>query len=208
MSKRERESRVFKIFKICEYFSITTASVGCGCKWCEQSDQKPNVVFIVVDDLGWDDVGFRSGDIRALHIVGYPIQTHITHTYTTLKHHHRRIRRRRCGVGTVLRSRRVLTKSSNVSDRDVILFIIRLRIGFHPASAYGLPLNETVMAEKFKEAGYATHASGKWHVGFYKRDDTHISRIHDSFLGFYGGGEDYMTHMQAGAYDFSKGFST
>jgi arylsulfatase A-like enzyme len=30
-----------------------------------------------------------------------------------------------------------------------------------PASAYGLPLNETTIAEKMQEAGYETHASGK-----------------------------------------------
>ena len=33
-----------------------------------------------------------------------------------------------------------------------------------PSSAYGLPLNETTMAEKFQEAGYETHATGKWHM--------------------------------------------
>ena len=31
-----------------------------------------------------------------------------------------------------------------------------------PASAYGLPLNETTMAQKFAQAGYSCHATGKW----------------------------------------------
>ena len=31
-----------------------------------------------------------------------------------------------------------------------------------PASAYGLPLNETTLANKMQEAGYASHMSGKW----------------------------------------------
>jgi arylsulfatase A-like enzyme len=34
-----------------------------------------------------------------------------------------------------------------------------------PGSAYGLPLNETTMAQKMKEAGYATAASGKCECG-------------------------------------------
>ena len=73
-----------------------------------------------------------------------------------------------------------------------------------PASAYGLPLNETTMAEKFKEAGYKAHMSGKWHLGFYKWEFTPTFRGFDSFLGFYSGGEDYFTHESSGGYDFRR----
>ena len=71
-----------------------------------------------------------------------------------------------------------------------------------PSSAYGLPLNETTMAEKFKSAGYMAHAVGKWHLGFYKWKHTPTFRGFDSFSGFYSGGEDYFTHISSGAYDF------
>eukprot|EP00945_MAST-04E_sp_MAST-4E-sp1_P004354 g4354.t1 len=71
-----------------------------------------------------------------------------------------------------------------------------------PASSYGLPLNETTMAQKFKEAGYMSHATGKWHLGFYKWEHTPTFRGFDSFKGFYSGGEDYFSHVANGAYDF------
>ena len=44
--------RAFTFFAV--VFRCTVAS----------TTMKPNVLFIVVDDLGWDDVGFRSGDIK------------------------------------------------------------------------------------------------------------------------------------------------
>ena len=72
-----------------------------------------------------------------------------------------------------------------------------------PASPYGLPLNETTMAEKFKRR-YATHASVLLHLGFCKPEFTPTFRGFDSFLGFYSGGEDYFTHMASGAYDFRR----
>jgi hypothetical protein len=68
-------------------------------------------------------------------------------------------------------------------------------------------LNDTTMAEKMLEAGYDTHAVGKWHMvsllstelnmlahyadlihqGFYKWAYTPTFRGFNSFLGFYSG---------------------
>lgn len=56
-----------------------------------------------------------------------------------------------------------------------------------PACGYGLPLNETTLADKLKGAGYATHAVGKWHLGFFQEEYTPTFRGFDSFYGFYSG---------------------
>ena len=72
-----------------------------------------------------------------------------------------------------------------------------------PASSYGMPLNETTMADHFRSAGFKTHAIGKWHAGFYTDEFTPTFRGFDSFYGFYTGGEDYFTH-NAGGYDFHR----
>ena len=49
--------------------------------------------------------------------------------------------------------------------------------------ANGLPLELPTMADKLKEAGYSTHAVGKWHIGFYKKEYTPKYRGFDSYYG-------------------------
>ena len=73
-----------------------------------------------------------------------------------------------------------------------------------PASTYGLPLNETIIAEELSKNGYDSHAVGKWHLGFYKWEMTPTFRGFNSFYGFYGGGEDYFKHESSGYYDFRR----
>ena len=144
---------------------------------------KPNVLFIVVDDLGWDDVGFRSGDINTPTIDALAAKGRVLDQYY---------------VQSVCSPSRATFMTGRYAMHNTIVDWIP------PASPYGLPLNETTMAEKFKEAGYATAMSGKWHLGFYKWQMTPTFRGFDSFKGFYSGGEDYFTHVNAGAYDFRR----
>lgn len=70
-----------------------------------------------------------------------------------------------------------------------------------PQSTMGLPLEDYTLAQLLQQAGYATHAVGKWHVGHSKWEQTPTWRGFDSFYGFYGGGEDYFTHGQSGYFD-------
>ena len=56
--------------------------------------------------------------------------------------------------------------------------------------------NETTLAEHLKASGYSTAAVGKYHMGLFKWEHTPTFRGFDSFLCFFGGGEDYFTHME------------
>ena len=49
----------------------------------------------------------------------------------------------------------------------------------------GLPLELPTIADKLREVGYATHAVGKWHLGFYKEAYTPLRRGFDSYYGKY-----------------------
>ena len=52
-----------------------------------------------------------------------------------------------------------------------------------PLQPNGLPLDSPTIADKMKQAGYSTHAVGKWHVGFYKDDYLPNSRGFDTYYG-------------------------
>ena len=58
----------------------------------------------------------------------------------------------------------------------------------------GLPLRERLFPEYLKVLGYKTHAVGKWHLGFYKKDYTPTYRGFDTFYGFWNGYQDYYKH--------------
>lgn len=141
----------------------------------------PHVLFVVVDDLGFDDVGFRSGDIHTPHIDALAAHGVVLEQYYA--------------QDVCSPSRASFLSGRYALHHSVVDWI-------PPASSYGLPTNLTTMADVFKGAGYVTRAVGKWHLGFYKWDYTPTFRGFDSFVGFYTGGEDYFTHQSSGGYDF------
>lgn len=59
---------------------------------------------------------------------------------------------------------------------------------------WGLPLEETLLPEHLRRHGYATHAIGKWHLGFHQKKYTPMMRGFDSFFGYYNGYQDYYDH--------------
>lgn len=60
--------------------------------------------------------------------------------------------------------------------------------------AYGLGLDQKLMSNYFKEAGYKTHLVGKWHLGYFQRKYTPTYRGFDSFYGYYNGLIDYYNY--------------
>ncbi|KAK7495633.1 hypothetical protein BaRGS_00013080 [Batillaria attramentaria] len=62
------------------------------------------------------------------------------------------------------------------------------------ATPYGLPLNETIMAQHLEPLGYRRHIVGKWHLGFFSDAYLPTKRGFESHFGYYTGHEDYFDH--------------
>lgn len=59
---------------------------------------------------------------------------------------------------------------------------------------YALGMNNKLLPEYLKGAGYKTHMIGKWHLGFYEQKRTPTRRGFDSFFGYLGGDIDYFNY--------------
>lgn len=144
--------------------------------------QKPNILFVLVDDLGWSDVSFHGSKINTPNVDKLATEGVILNSYY---------------VQPICTP----TRAALLSGRYPIHTGLQHGI-IHSGSPYGLPLNITTLPQKLKKAGYSTHMIGKWHLGFYNWESTPTRRGFDTFYGFYSGAEDHYTHVQDHFLDF------
>lgn len=156
-----------------------------GCKAINPSDSATppvahNVVLILADDLGYADVGYHGGTEIPTPNIDRLAQSgvYFTNGYVTGSV---------CGptrAGLISgRYQQRLGAQNNVGPR---------RISEH--TPYGLPLDVTTLAERFKTLGFATACFGKWHLGGEILFDQRLfptNRGFDEFYGFLEGAARY-----------------
>jgi arylsulfatase A-like enzyme len=133
--------------------------------------QKPNILFIVGDDMGYADVGFQGcQDIPTPHLDALAKASV------------------RCTNGYVSGPYCSPTRAGLMTGR----YQTRFGHEFNPGGGgAGLPLTETTIANRLKAAGYVTGLVGKWHLG--SQPEQHPQkRGFDEFFGFLGGAHDYF----------------
>lgn len=163
---------------------VTVLCAGCTDAKNEASVDKPsktrpNVLFIVVDDLGADDVGYQGSEILTPNIDTLASQgTVINHGYAYPI----------CSP----------TRAALMTGKNPLTFGID---GPMENDAM-LPEEEIVMPERFQQAGYRTWMVGKWHLGMAKQAVMPHNRGFDDFYGFLGGFIDYYTHVYFGGLDW------
>ncbi|XP_078577792.1 arylsulfatase B-like isoform X1 [Branchiostoma floridae x Branchiostoma japonicum] len=138
---------------------------------------KPHIVFIVADDLGWNDVGWHNPDVKT------PVLDQLAHEGVILNQSY---------VNYVCTPSRTAFMTGyfpyHVGSQHLV---------FRPDQPSAIPSNFTFLPEKLKSLGYATHMVGKWHLGFCNWKFTPTFRGFDSYYGYYSGAEDYFTHFRS-----------
>ena len=111
-------------------------------KYASSKTTPPNVVFILADDLGWEDIGYRTNQIQTPHI------DWIYNHGVVLENYY---------VQATCSPSRATLMTGRYPIHHGIIDVLQL------SQPTGLPLNETTMPQVFLENGYRTHAVGKWH---------------------------------------------
>ena len=121
------------------------------------SVSQPNVVFILVDDMGFDDVGYNGSEIATPNLD------------------------QMAAAGMIL-DRNYVYPICSPTRAGLLTGHNPLHYGIDgPMSDdTGLPLDLKIMPQYFKDLGYKTHMVGKWHLGIGNTDYWPTSRGFDT----------------------------
>ena len=136
---------------------------------------RPNIVLILADDLGYGDIGFHAcKDIPTPNLDSLAASgIRFANGYSS----HPFCSPMRAGL---------------MAGRYQHRFGYVNNVAFDPHNQLmGLPVSERTIASRIQEAGYRTGMVGKWHLG--AASPFHpLNRGFDFFYGFLGGGHDYF----------------
>jgi arylsulfatase A len=138
---------------------------------------RPNVVLIVLDDMGYGDLGcYGCTDIRTPNIDRLAKQgVKFTNFYSN---------------GPVCTPTRAGLMTGRYQQR------VGLEWAISPGErAPGLPVEEVSLPRMLKGAGYATALFGKWHLG-YKHEFGPIAHGFDEFFGLLSADIDHYSHRE------------
>lgn len=145
---------------------------------------KPNIVYFLIDDLGYADCGFNGGqDIRTPNIDQLAKEGAVLKSYY---------------VQPVCSPTRSALMTGRYATHTGVYNVVR------PGAPWGLPLAERLLPQALKEVGYTTAITGKWHLGEFQSDYTPTRRGFDHQYGHYFGALDYFTHDRDGKMDWYR----
>jgi arylsulfatase A-like enzyme len=136
---------------------------------------KPNVVLIIMDDVGYGDYGaYGAPDIKTPNVDRLARDgVRFTDFYAAPS----------CTP----------TRAALITGRYYQRTALEVPLGAAPAAGRGLPATGRTLPQLMKNAGYATGLIGKWHLGYTANQ---IPKAHgfDYFFGFLSGLVDYYQH--------------
>ena len=149
---------------------------GCGFS-------SPNIVIILADDLGWNDVSYHGSEIETPNID------------------------KLISSGVEL-DRFYVQPTCSPTRAELMTGKSALRLGItRPISKnqrLGLGLEEKILPEYLKELNYSNYLLGKWHLGSYTPEYFPTRRGFDYFYGYLSGGIGYWDHVHGGGHDWQR----
>ena len=169
-------------FKILLLLLTVTVVLGKEDQTEQINDSKPHIVFVLVDDWGWANVGYHrdpptkevdTPNIDSLVKDGLELNQNYVFQFCSPSR------------SSLISGR--LPIHVNDKNQD-----IQPHNPNDPASGYaGIPRNMTGIATKLKGVGYSAHQVGKWHAGGATPDHIPTGRGFESSFGYLNGVNDY-----------------
>lgn len=145
---------------------------------------RPNILFILADDLGWKDVGFHGSDIMTPNIDS------LAETGARLEQYY-------------VQPMCTPTRAAFLTGRYPMRYGLQTAV-IPSAGQYGLATDEYTLPQMLKDAGYRTALVGKWHLGHAKEEYWPSKRGFETSYGPLIGEIDHFTHSSHGVKDWYR----
>jgi len=170
------------------YLSAILALLFCCPFRTLSQTEKPNIIIILADDLGWGDVGYHGSHIKT------PVIDQLSKEGIELNRYY---------TAAVCSPTRAGLMTGRYPDR----FGLRTTV-IPPWSSFGVDTKEVFLPQMLAEAGYKNRAIlGKWHLGHAALKYHPLNRGFTHFYGHLNGAIDYFTHKREGELDWHNDFN-
>lgn len=167
-------------------FRLAAFVAAVGLAGAALAETPPNIVYIVADDLGYADTGYQGS-----RTISTPALDALAATGARL-------------TDFYVQPMCTPTRAALMTGRYPLRY--GLQTGVIPgAGLYGIPLEEQLLPQVLKEAGYQTAMVGKWHLGHGSAGYWPMQRGFDSFYGALVGEIDHFDHASHGVPDWYRG---
>lgn len=154
-----------------------------ACTSEKEPDQRPNIILILSDDMGYSDLGCYGGEIRTPNLDGLAANgLQFTQFYNTARCCPTRASLltgcypHQTGIG------HMTNPPNNPLGHDYEL----------PGYRGALNRNCVTIAEALGQSGYRTLMTGKWHLGYHQQDQWPLQRGFEQFYGIVPGASNFF----------------
>ncbi len=159
-------------------------SLACLCATLTSAAKQPDIVFLLIDDLGYADCGFNGGKQ-----IKTPNIDRLAKSGAIIENHY---------VQPVCSPTRSTLLTGRYPTHTGVYTIVS------PGAPWGLPLAERTLADALRSAGYRTALTGKWHLGEFEKAYQPNARGFDHQYGHFFGMLDYFTHERMNKLDWYR----